>query len=269
MVDSRRRLRWLLAGFIVACAGIFARLVALDLVHGEEYRGETARPTVKSRTIPAARGRILARDGTVLAADRPLISLAVAYRYLQEPPDPHWLRAIARSRLAPRDRRRPERIADEEARLREERAELVRRLAELCGLSLDEWQARCRRIQARVEELSERVNHRHQAGRSDGGELSAAESSDASDDSWLTASCHKLLNALFQANVDPPTEITIAEELQEHIVFEGLSLEAVAEIEGHPDAYPGTAIVRGSRRVYPAGSSARARLGLHSFDTRT
>src|SRR5438270_12974142 len=127
MVDYRRRLRWLLAGFIVACAGIFARLVALDLVHGDEYRGETARPTVKSRTIPAARGRILAHDGTVLATDRPLISLALAYRYLQQPPDPHWLRAAARSRLAPRDRRRAERIADEEAHMRDERAEHMRR----------------------------------------------------------------------------------------------------------------------------------------------
>jgi penicillin-binding protein 2 len=261
MVDSRRRLRWLLAGFIVACAGVFGRLVAIELVRGDEYRAETARPTVKRRTIPAARGRILARDGTVLATDRPLISLALAYRYLQEPPDPHWLRAMARSRLVPRDRRRPERIAAEEARVRDERAELVRRLEELCGISRDVWQARCRRIQARVEELSERVNHRHQAGHSDGVEMSAGNSSHASDDSWLTASCHKLLNALFQANVDPPTEITIAEELQEHIVFEGLSLEAVAEIEGHPDEYPGTAVVRGTRRVYPAGSSAAHVLG--------
>ena len=261
MVDPRRRLRWLLAGFIVACAGVFGRLVALDLVHGGEYRAEAARPTVKNRTIPAARGRILARDGTVLAADRPLISLALAYRYLQEPPDPHWLRAMARSRLAPRDRRRPERVAEEEAGLREERSELARRLAELCGLSLDEWKARCGRIQARVEELSERVNHRHQAGRSEDTEMSAAKSSDASDDSWLAASCHKLLKALFQANVDPPTEITIAEESQEHVVFEGLSLEAVAETEGHPDEYSGAAIVRGSRRIYLAGSSAAHVLG--------
>src|SRR5258707_915751 len=126
MTDARRRLRWQLAEFIVACAGVFARLVALDLIHGEEYRAEAARPTVKNRTIQAARGRILARDGTVLAADRPLISLALAYRYLQEPPDPNWLRAMARSRLAPRDRRRPDRVADEEGRRRDERGGIER-----------------------------------------------------------------------------------------------------------------------------------------------
>ncbi len=248
--------------FAIACAGIFARLVALELAHGDEYRAEAGRPTVKTRSIPAARGRILTRDGAVLAADRPVVSLSLAYGWLQEPADPHWLRAMARSQLAPRDRRKAERVAEEELRLNEERADLHRRLTELCELSPSEWEVRRRAIQSRVEEISARVNERRGDRWGDrtnhDGQSNTHESS---DDSWLASAVHKLATALFQANVDPPTEITIAEELQDHVLFEGLSLEAVAEIEGHPEKYPGTTIVRGSRRFYPAGNLAAHLVG--------
>jgi penicillin-binding protein 2 len=261
MPDPSRCLRWLLVVFVIACAGIFGRLVALEIGYGDEYRAEATRPIVRSRIIPAMRGRILARDGTVLAADEPLIALALRYRYLEEPPDPHWLRATARSRLTPRERRRPERLAEEETRLREERAEMQRRLAELCGLSSDEWRARCGRIQAHVRELSERVNRAGEAHCEDLQPTGSSQESLSSDDSWLSAAGRTLFKALFQANDEPPTVITVAEELQEHVVFEGLSLEAVAEIEGRSEEYTGVEIIRGSRRVYPAKSSAAHLLG--------
>ena len=71
----------------------------------------------------------------------------------------------------------------------------------------------------------------------------------------------KLFQALFRANRDPPSEIVIAEELKSHTVFAGLPLEAVAEIEAHPEEYPGVSVVRADRRAYPAGSSAAQVLG--------
>ncbi|HEV2973095.1 MAG TPA: penicillin-binding transpeptidase domain-containing protein [Pirellulales bacterium] len=257
-----QRLRWLLAGFVIACAGVFGRLVVLEIGYGDEYRAESTRPIERSRIVPATRGRILARDGTVLAADEPLIALALRYRYLEEPPDPHWLRTTARSRLTPRERRQPERLAAEEARLRGERAEMQRRLAELCGLSSEEWQARCGRIQVHVRELSERVNRPGNSRQADErGRADSAQENASPDDSWLSAAGRTLFKALFQANDEPPAAITVAEELQEHVVFEGLSLEAVAEIEGCPEAYPGVQIIRGSRRVYPGKSSAAHLLG--------
>ena len=257
--DPRRRLRWLLASFVVACTGILGRLIALEVNSGDEYRAEAARPTVQRRAIPATRGRILAPDGTVLAADRPLVGIAVRYRYLEEPPDAHWLRATARARLTPRERRQPQRVADEEARVCEERDEMHRRLAELCGISLAEWQARCRRIQARVSQLADRVNSRR-ASRGAAADGDAA-TSDSSDDSWLSSTSRRLYRALFQANEDPPTTVVVTEELQEHVVFEGASLDTVAEIEGNPDKYPGITVIHASRRDYPGGSSAAHLLG--------
>src|ERR1700744_2126752 len=82
--DFRRRLRWLLAGFIALLFTVYGRLVALEMRDGPEYRAMAAEPTVRNQTLPAMRGRILARDGTVLAFDQPLFDLAMNYRWLQE-----------------------------------------------------------------------------------------------------------------------------------------------------------------------------------------
>ena len=244
------RLRWLLAGFIVAGTGIFARLVALEVGGGDEYRAEATRPVVRTRVLPAIRGRILARDGTVLVEDRPIASIALQYRYLEDPPDPHWLRTAARARLTPRERRRPERVADEEARVRDELAAMHRRLAALSGMTMEAWQARCAQIQSRVQATAERVNLRHEADHSG----AAA----ASDDSWLSLAGRKLFKALFQANDDPPAVITVAEELEEHVVCEDVPLEVVAEIQEHPELYRGVAVRQSSRRVY-----CKLRLAAH------
>ena len=101
------------------------------------YRAEAARPVERTRTILAERGRILARDGTVLACDRPVLSLAMQYRWLEEPPDPVWLRHTARSHLTAAERRNSERSAAEESRILALREALHRRLAGLCGVSLE------------------------------------------------------------------------------------------------------------------------------------
>jgi penicillin-binding protein 2 len=199
------------------------------------------------------RGRILARDGTTLVEDRPIASVAVQYRYLQEPPDPIWLRTAARSRLSRLDRRRPERVTEEESQVRDELAAMHRRLAELSGLSMEDWRQRCAKIQARVQATAERVNQRRDMGR-----VTVA---DGAEDSWFSSAGRKLFKALFEANDDPPANITIAEEMQEHVVCEGLPLEAVAEIEGHPELYRGVSIVHSSRRVYAKGALAAHLLG--------
>ena len=112
------------------------------------YRAEAARPVERTRTIVAERGRILARDGTVLACDRPVLSLAMQYRWLEEPPDPAWLRHIARAHLTAAERR--DSCAHGSRRKAGPRfsRSLHRRLAELCGVRLSEWQDRCRTIQS-------------------------------------------------------------------------------------------------------------------------
>ena len=94
---TRARLRWLFWAFVAGLFTVYGRLIAAQWHDGPDYRAAAAEPMRRVRTIAAPRGKILARDGTVLADDRPEIDLALNYRWLQEPADPRWLRSMARS----------------------------------------------------------------------------------------------------------------------------------------------------------------------------
>ena len=120
-VNPRRRARLCLAAFLILLAAIFARAVQLEMAQGADYRAEALRPIEKDRVVPGTRGRILARDGTALACDREQKCLAVQYRWLQNPPDAKWLKAVARSRLPKGDRGKSARVAEEQQRVFAER----------------------------------------------------------------------------------------------------------------------------------------------------
>src|SRR5438105_1802025 len=98
-IGSRERLGWLLAGFIVASIAVLARAVQLEISQGATFRELAAMPLRRVVELPAARGRIFARDGGVLACDRTVVNLAIHYRHFQEPPDAGFLRTLARQRL--------------------------------------------------------------------------------------------------------------------------------------------------------------------------
>ena len=53
----------------------------------------------------------------------------------------------------------------------------------------------------------------------------------------------------------------MAEELDHHVIVENVPLEVVAEIEGHPDRYPGVRIEPRRRRHYPQGPLAAHLIG--------
>jgi penicillin-binding protein 2 len=57
------------------------------------------------------------------------------------------------------------------------------------------------------------------------------------------------------------TPITVAEELQDHIVVDEVSPEVVAQIEAHRDRYAGVRIVHRLRRNYPCGAMAAHLVG--------
>lgn len=256
VVDSRRRLRICLGGFAALLIVVFGRAVQLEVAQGAAFRAEATRPLQRPRSLPGVRGRILARDGTVLAYDKEILALAVHYRYLEQPPNPRWLRFAARSRLSRAERKDPGRVAAEEARVRSEREELGHRLAELCGLSAGQWDRRARRVQARVERIAEGVNRRRRA------ESEAAGGPPPSPPGSLFGRIGRLLAEGLQASDDPPpARITVAEELDYHVMADGLPLGVVAEIEGHPNQYPGVKIIQRTRRAYPSGPLAAHVLG--------
>ncbi len=92
---ERLRILWWL--FLLVCSAIFGRALQLEVTQGAALRAMADQPGRQRQMLPAPRGRILARDGSVLALDEPVESLAVHYRYLQDPPDTAWLRRTARA----------------------------------------------------------------------------------------------------------------------------------------------------------------------------
>ncbi len=219
---ARRRLPWLLAAFAFGAAIVLARVIQLEVAGGAAFRAAAAQPIVRERSIPAERGRILSREGTVLACDRQAIGLNVAYRWLQNPPLPTWLRSQAKARLPRSDRNKQERIQQAEQQVREDRVQLHRQLAQLAGLTDAQWQQKLARIQQRIEEIARRVNQRHQA---DGGE-----------------------------------PVIIAEELAEHWVCD-IDAAAAENIRNAQPQLPGVKLIEHSRRVYPQQSLAASVVG--------
>ena len=282
VVDPRRRLRCCLGVFVLLLIAVWCRAVQLEITQGATFREEALRPNCRERPrpagtrqpedavfspgagspgAPAVRGRILARDGTVLACDREIAAVAVEYRYLEEPPRQAWLEQLARKRLPKDERRNGARLAEEVQKLRRERDELHRCLAALCGIELPQWQARARKVQNRVERIAAGARRR---------QVETAPSLPPHDDvSWadrFSAALHEIFEPARDA---VPETVTVAEELAGHVLAEDVSSAAVAEIQQHAERYPGTQIISLTRRTYPAGALAAHVLGYLGPPQRT
>ncbi len=260
-VSSTRRLRICLICFPILLAIVFGRMVQLEVSQGAAFRSEAGRPLTRQRSIPGVRGRILARDGTVLAYDKKALGVAVNYRFLEEPPDPDWLRRTARSRLSSSRHQNPRSVAAAEAEVLRQRDETARRLARLTETPLDEWNRRARRVQARVERIAENVNRRRLAEFDR--RLGSPRTCEVASNTSYLQRVRSFAVEILEGSIDesPPEWITVAEELDYHVMAEELPLEVVVEIEANPEFYAGTKIVNKRRRVYPAGRSAAHLLG--------
>ncbi len=249
VIDPQRRLQTIQWLFALGAMAVLARTVSLEWTQGETFRQAAAQPIVHRQSLPGTRGRILARDATVLAVDQDCPAIAVRYRQLQEPPDPRWLRRQARSSLSSADRKVAARVAAEEARIVAARQALHQRLATLCGLSQEQWRGRVAAIQQRVSRVSRHVNQRAQQ---------AAQPAPAAPTFWqrVADSVEDLLRT-----PELPEPIIVAEELQYHVIAEDLPLKVVAEVEGHPERYPGVRIEPRRRRQYPHGELAAHLIG--------
>lgn len=258
-VGSRERLRLLWAAFVVACLLILGRALQLELTEGAAFRAAAAQPGRQNEVLPAPRGRILARDGSELAADMRVTGLAVHYRYLEEPPDPVWLRRQARLRLPSADRQRPLRVAEATAAVLAERDALAGRLAQCCGIGSDEWRRRAARIQRRVAALARHVNTvRERAAEQRAAEQASRESAEgAAAEAWW-----RPLAELFAVEESRSTaRVTVVEETDFHVVVDALPADTCAALRAQFSGHAAVRLVESSRRTYPAGSLAANIIG--------
>ncbi len=231
---------------------MLARAAQLEYSDGANFRRLAAQPLEKQLELTATRGRILARDGTVLAADEQARSLAVQYRYLEEPPDPAWLKRQARARLSRALRADPAQVRAMEQTIADELREMHHRLADLCQVNEAEWHARCARIQARVGALANEVNDR----RRDRHEQSLDD--EPADNAGVLA----ILGELFAPPAAlPPAVVTLPEQAAFHRLVDELPAAAAHTIAASPHAFPGVKIVPHARRVYPQGTVAANLVG--------
>lgn len=266
-VNPQGRLRWLGAALVAAAAVIMLRVGWINLVDGPEYRQAASQPLVETTVVPAVRGRILARDGTVLAHDEPSSTLMVHYRWLQSPADPAWVRTKARSMLSPRARRNSELRAAAEAKVLAQRGDLRARLLSLGVIDAKTLTARGAAIQTRVERVADEVQRRrlarHLAAERESDSMNTDDdrNAPASDGRWARWQ-RRLARSLSGAHAAlPPPRIVVAEQLAHYAVAEGVPASVVAEIEGHPAQYPGVRIETRHRRSYPRGELAAHVLG--------
>lgn len=78
----RRRLMLLMAAFLVAGAAMAAQMARLGVVRADQSLAEAERRLYRQRWIPTVRGRILDRNGRVLAQNRPSYEVAIDYEVL-------------------------------------------------------------------------------------------------------------------------------------------------------------------------------------------
>ncbi len=259
-VDGPRgRLLWLFALAAVALAVIGSRLAYVQCALPDGLTQAFEETTESTETIPARDGRILSADGVVLADNQERFDLLVYYRWIENPPNSDWLKHRAQRQLSRSERRNPELQAKAEADVRERHDQLWISLSDTLQISPDELDRNRVQVQSRVE----RIWHLVEAKRSQQNEEKQPLASPVSTTGagfW-----HRFWHEL---TTPPPRNLRdpliISEQESDHVIWEGIDSEAAAEIEAHPERYPGARVVVRSRRVYPEKT-----LAAHLIGSRT
>ncbi|MBI3865960.1 MAG: hypothetical protein HY290_29135 [Planctomycetia bacterium] len=245
------RIGLLFSGIALVVGAIAVRLLYVQSQLCEDYAAEFERTIERVEPISSHDGRIIAADGEVLAEDQQVFGLRVHYRWLEEPPDPSWLKSQALSRLDRPSRRDHEKVKLETEHVLRLRSRLWEQLSQLTGVSPKGLAARRREVQRRVERIYAMVEDRREeraAGKSGSGQ--------ADDGFWA-----KTWDAVVQALTTPPVReatepVVVREQLDYHVIASDIPLETAVEVEAHPESFPGTRIVAATRRVYPHGDTA-------------
>ena len=254
----------LFAVILLALCAIAARLAYVETQLDETIAREFEREIERWEPIPSHDGRIIAADGEVLAEDQRLFGLKVHYRWLEEPPDPAWLKAQALARLDRTERRDAQRIAGEQARILQSRRDLWDHLARTAKVDPKSLTARRRKIQRQVERIYDLVEKRQIERHSDITISNPAETNTVAPGIW-TQAWQALVGALTTPPVREATEpVVVREQLDYHLVIPEVSVETAVDVEAHPELYPGTRVSISTRRIYPQGSLAPHLVGYRT-----
>ncbi|QDT18798.1 peptidoglycan D,D-transpeptidase FtsI family protein [Gimesia chilikensis] len=273
-VDRLPGVRVFLLGLIlvVPLLAVSGRLLFIQMMNAEHFYSQFGKTTESFESIPSRDGRIVSIDGRVLALDVERFDLQAHYRWLEEPPNPRWLKQQALTLLEPVERRNREKVEAAQEKVLARRQQLWDELAQVMKTSSEELQTSCRDVQQRVETIIESVNER--AAQKEG-----ASSSDDSDvETQASAEQDQLQKfwTLFKdALTRPPRRprrerIVVREELDYHTLASGIPREIALAISAHPERFPGIHIQVATLREYPQKTLAPHEIGIrHRIDEKT
>lgn len=261
--DARpgRRLAWLFGVLLVPFGLIVGRLVYLQGVLSIGFFDPQDATTVTYEWIPARCGRILSRDGRILAEDVVLYEIHAHYRWLESPPNASWVRRRALSQLDRAQRRDRVSVRQQEERVRAEQTAVWKRLVQLTGKSKAEIDRARSDVQQRIERMLDSVRRRRDERRSE--ELQERLAEEEVDDAEPFTHAWK---TIVRELTTPPERgrtdlLVLPEQSDYHKLLEDVSPRIAAEIEAHPELYPGLRVRMTSRRYYPARTLAAHLIG--------
>ncbi|QDU82881.1 Penicillin-binding protein PbpB [Polystyrenella longa] len=255
------RLLTLLVGFGCIVSVILYRLYFIQTELTDDYAALFDKEYVAEVSLPSLDGRILTREGMVLAEDRQVLNLTSHYRWLEEPANENWLKRHARNRLSPQERRDKEKIAEQELIILAERDAMWERVAQLTGQTTEEIRVARKAIQLRVERQLDAVNRR-QAERETQAAADNEDETDQPDDWWsrLSHSVKRELTTTPHRHADDP--LVIREELEYHTVVENITMETASRIKTHRSQFPGLDFDTTNERHYPQRDLAAHIIGV-------
>jgi penicillin-binding protein 2 len=242
------RLVWLFIAFAVPLVAVAARLVQLQCFLADDYIAAFETTTESLEAIPSIDGRIYASDGRVLAEDVERFNISVHYRWLEDPPNEHWLTKQALSGLSRAERRNRVIVEAQRPKIRARRDALWTRLSELSGLSPKSLSEKRAAIQQRVERISARLAERQAARENEVSLEPAVRDAGGSGMQRVWKLFAAALTTPPRREADEP--IIARETLDYHPILQDVPLEIRAEIEAHPRWFPGVRVGCLSRRVY-------------------
>lgn len=237
----QRRILFLSALLLLPVLGIEGRLFVLQLVEGPSMQERMEERTLRLELIPTSRGRLLARDGSVLATDERSFDLVLTPNAFLYPPA-----ALAEEAKAMRTRsanllqwcRHYEEAPDVAAAVFEKKTGLGRGI--LRGVVMRLAARRTETIAALEAVLG-----------TPPGEVDRAFER-------IYARCRR------RAEGKPPAEAAKTlwnEGAAPQVLWRDVPIEVAREVELYEDRYPGFAVREGMKRAYPRGSLAGPLIG--------
>ncbi|QDT82918.1 peptidoglycan D,D-transpeptidase FtsI family protein [Gimesia chilikensis] len=273
-VDRLPGVRVFLLGLIlvVPLLAVSGRLLFIQMMNAEHFYSQFGKTTESFESIPSRDGRIVSIDGRVLALDVERFDLQAHYRWLEEPPNPRWLKQQALTLLEPVERRNREKVEAAQEKVLARRQQLWDELAQVMKTSSEELQTSCRDVQRRVETIIESVNER--AAQKEG--VSSSDDSDVETQASAEQDQLQKFWTLFKdALTRPPRRprrerIVVREELDYHTLASGIPREIALAISAHPERFPGIHIQVATLREYPQKTLAPHEIGIrHRIDEKT